>query len=68
MLVVLGTGWAIEKTASNAPRQSEDVTSEPAKANDADATPFLGEPVDVQPAATDSRQENDRSDLILIHG
>jgi len=66
VLVVLGTGWAIEKASSNSHRQGGAAVSEPAKANDAVTTPLSREPLDVQPAATDS--EYDRSDLILSQG
>ncbi len=60
MLVVLGTGWALEKKASsNSQRRGGAVVTEPAKAN---------EPSDVKPAATDSDQEYDRSDLLLSQG
>ena len=60
MLVVLGTGWALEKKASsNSQRQGGTATTEPAKAS---------EPSDVKPAATDSDQEYDRSDLPLSQG
>ena len=58
MLVVLGTGWALEKKApSNSQRQGG--AAEPAKAS---------EPSNVKPAATDSNQEYDRSDLFLSQG
>ncbi len=66
VLVVLGTGWAIEKASSNSHRQGGAAVSEPAKASDAETTPLSREPLDVQPAATDS--EYDRSDLILSQG
>ena len=60
MLVVLGTGWALEKKASsNFQKQGGTATTEPAKAS---------EPSDVEPAATDSDQEYDRSDLPLSQG
>jgi hypothetical protein len=65
MLVVLGTGWAVEKASSNH-RQGGAAVSEPAKANDAVTAPLSREPLDVRPAATDS--EYDRSDLLLSQG
>jgi hypothetical protein len=68
ILMVLGTGWALEKTASNAHRQGGAAVSEPAKANDAVTGPSSQEPNDEQPAATDAIQEYDRSDLILSQG
>jgi hypothetical protein len=68
MLVVLGTGWALEKASSNSHKQGGAAVSEPAKASDAVTTPLAREPLDVQPAATDSSPEYDRSDLILSQG
>ncbi len=68
MLVVLGTGWALEKASSNSHTQSGAAVSEPAKASDAVTTPVSGEPLDVQPAATHSSPAYDRSDLILSQG
>jgi ABC-type oligopeptide transport system substrate-binding subunit len=60
MLVVLGTGWALErKASSNSHRQGGAEVTEPAKSS---------EPSDVKPAATDSNQEYDRSDLLLSQG
>lgn len=60
MLIVLGTGWALEKKASsNSQRQGGAPVTEPAKAS---------EPSEVTPAATDSNQEYDRSDLLLSQG
>jgi hypothetical protein len=60
-LVVLGTDLALEKAFSKA------AVREPAKTSDAVATPVNLEPVDM-PAATDSSQEYDRSDLLLSQG
>ena len=68
ILIVLGTGWALEKAASNAHRQGGAAVSEPAKANDAVTAPNSQEPKDEQPAATDTIQEYDRSDLLLSQG
>jgi hypothetical protein len=68
MLVVLGTGWALEKAASSSHRQGGPAVSEPAKADDAATAPVSHEPWDEQPAATDAIQEYDRSDLILSQG
>ena len=68
MLVVLSTGWALEKASSNSHRQGGAAVSEPADAGDAAPTPLSREPLDVQPASTDSTQEYDRSDLILSQG
>jgi hypothetical protein len=65
MLVVLGTGWAVER-ASHTPGAA--AVSEPAMARDAVAAPVSREPMDVQPVATDSSQEYDRSDLLLSQG
>jgi len=67
-LAVLGTGWALEKATSTSHRQGGAAVSEPAKARDAGATPLSHEPLNVQPAATDSSQEYDRSDLLLSQG
>ena len=67
-LAVLGTGWALEKATSASHRQGGAAVTEPAKARDAGATPVSHEPLNVQPAATESNQEYDRSDLLLIHG
>jgi hypothetical protein len=55
MLLVLGTGWVVEKTMRGVHSHGNAATGEPAKPNDA-----------VRPAATD--QELDRSDLILSQG
>jgi hypothetical protein len=68
ILIVLGTGWALEKASSNSHRQGGAAVSEPAKASDAVTTPVSREPLDVRPAATDSSQEYDRSDLLLSQG
>ncbi len=68
MLVVLGTGWALEKASSNSHTQSGAAVSEPAKASDAVTTPVSRETLDVQPAATYSSPEYDRSDLTLSQG
>jgi len=68
MLVVLSTGWALEKASSNSHRQGGAAVGEPADAGDAAPTPLSREPLDVQPASTDSTQEYDRSDLILSQG
>jgi hypothetical protein len=64
MLVVLGTGWALEKKASsNSQKQGGAAVTEPAKASDSSDESF-----EVKPAATDSNQEYDRSDLLLTQG
>jgi hypothetical protein len=68
MLAVLGMGWALEKAHSNSQRQGGAAVSEPAKGSGAVTTPLEREPVDMQPPATDSSQEYDRSDLILTQG
>jgi hypothetical protein len=68
VLAVLGTGWALEKASSSSHKQGGAAVSEPAKASDAGTAPVSQEPMDVQPAATDSSQEYDRSDLILSQG
>ena len=64
MLVVLGTGWALEKKASSSSqKQGGAAVTEPAKASEpSDESP------EVKPAATDSNQEYDRSDLLLSQG
>ena len=62
VLVVLGTGWAIEKSSH---AQSPAPLSAPAKAGDTVTTPTTREP-EIQPAAVD--QEYDRSDLLLSQG
>ena len=67
ILAVLGTGWALEKTASTSRTHGGAAVGEPAKASDAVTSPVSGEP-DERPAATDSNQEYDRSDLILSQG
>ena len=64
MLVVLGTGWALEKKASsNSHKQGGAAVTEPAKASEPSDESF-----EVKPAATDSNQEYDRSDLVLSQG
>ena len=63
-LVVLGTDLALEKAFS---QHGNAAVMEPAKTSDAAATPVKLEPVDM-PAATDSSQEYDRSDLLLSQG
>jgi hypothetical protein len=68
VLAVLGTGWALERASSSPHRQGGSAVSEPAKASDAVTVPVSREPLDVQPAATDSSPEYDRSDLILSQG
>jgi hypothetical protein len=68
VLVVLGTGWALEKASSNAHRKGGAAVSEPAKASDAATTPLSHEPVNAQPPTTHSSPEYDRSDLLLIQG
>jgi len=68
MLVVLGTGSALEKASSNAHRQAGAVGSQPARASDAAAAPISHEPVSAHPPTTDSSPEYDRSDLLLIQG
>jgi hypothetical protein len=68
VLAVLGTGWALEKASSSSHRQGGAPVSEPASASDAVTTPLSREPLDVQPAAPNSSQEYDRSDLILSQG
>ncbi|OLC63566.1 MAG: hypothetical protein AUH76_05965 [Candidatus Rokubacteria bacterium 13_1_40CM_4_67_11] len=68
MLIVLGTGWTLEKASSNSHTQGGAAVSEPAKASDAAAAPVSREPLDVQPAATDSSPAYDRSDLLLSQG
>ncbi len=61
VLVALGTGWAIEKSTH---AQGKPAVVAPAKADDA---PTTREP-ELQPAAVDSNQEYDRSDLLLSQG
>jgi hypothetical protein len=68
VLTVLGTGWALEKASSSSHRQGGAAVSEPGTASDAVPMPASREPLDVQPAATDSSPEYDRSDLILSQG
>ena len=63
MLVVLGTGWALERASTHS-QLHRTPADEPAKASNPAITPVMGDPVDV-PAATD---EYDRSDLILMQG
>ena len=64
VLVVLGTGWAIEKSSH---AQSRAPLSAPAKAADTVTTPDTRE-LEILPAAVDSDQEYDRSDLLLSQG
>ncbi len=68
MLAVLGTGWPLEKATSPARTHRGGAVGEPAKASDAVTAPVSGERLDLKPAATDSNQESDRSDLILSQG
>ena len=68
MLVVLGTGWELERAASSSHRQDGGAVAEPAKASDAVTTPLSREPWDDVPAAADPSQEYDRSDLLLSQG
>ena len=63
-LVVLGTDLALEKAFS---QHGKTAVTEPAKTSDAATTPVNLEPMDM-PAATDSSQEYDRSDLLLSQG
>jgi hypothetical protein len=65
VLVVLGTGWSIEKSSH---AQDRPAISAPANASEAATTPALREPADVQPAAVYPDQEYDRSDLLLSQG
>ena len=58
ILLVLGTGWAVERASY--PERGVD-TSAPAQPSDSASTPVPDE----RPAATD---ECDRSDLLLIQG
>ena len=66
-LVVLGTDLVLEKAFSNYHPQGGAAVREPVKASDAATAPLTLEPVDM-PAATDSGQEYDRSDLLLSQG
>jgi hypothetical protein len=66
-LVVLGTDMALEKAFSNYHSQGGAAVREPVKASDAAPASLTLEPVDM-PAATDSAQEYDRSDLLLRQG
>jgi hypothetical protein len=59
---VLGTGWVVERASSNAHMQGGAAISESVKAPDAVVTPVS------QPAATNSSEEYDRSDLLLSQG
>ena len=62
VLVVLGTGWAIEKS-----NHAQAPLSAPAKAADTVTAPATRQP-EIQPAAVDSSEEYDRSDLLLSQG
>ena len=64
VLVVLGTGLALERTSSTADMQGGAAISE--SANTIDAVPTPVSPV--QPAATSANEEYDRSDLLLSQG
>jgi len=66
VLVALGTGWAIEKS-THSQAQDKPAVIAPAKATDTATTPVPREP-EIQPAAVDSNQEYDRSDLLLSQG
>jgi hypothetical protein len=66
VLVALGTGWAIEKS-THSQAQGKPAVIAPAKASGTAATPVPREP-EIQPAAVDSNQEYDRSDLLLSQG
>ena len=65
--VVLGTDLVLEKAFSNYHPQGAAAVIEPVKASDAATAPLPLEPIDM-PAATDSAQEYDRSDLLLSQG
>ena len=67
-LVALGTGWELEWASSGSHRQDGGAVAAPAKASDAVTAPLPREPWDDLPAATDSSQEYDRSDLLLSQG
>jgi hypothetical protein len=62
VFAVLGTGWVVERASSNAHMQGGAAISESVKATDAVVTPVS------QPAATNSSEEYDRSDLLLSQG
>ncbi|PYN86332.1 MAG: hypothetical protein DMD87_17985 [Candidatus Rokuibacteriota bacterium] len=68
MLAVLGTGWALEKASGRSHTQGATSVSGPARPRGAVTTPLWREPVDAQPAGTDSSPEYDRSDLALSQG
>jgi hypothetical protein len=68
MLVVCGTGWAVEKRPGNSHSQVGAAVTAPATENDAVTEPLSRESLDLRPGDTDSSQEYDRSDLILSQG
>lgn len=72
VLAVLGTGWALEKAASNSRAHGGGAAIERTRESGPDSSPRAGDPqgdAAVRPAPTsDSIQEYDRSDLILIQG
>lgn len=64
MLVVLGTGWALEKASSSSHAKGGAPVSQLAKASDATTGPSSADPRDTPAAAP----EYDRSDLLLSQG
>jgi hypothetical protein len=67
MLVGFGTGWALDEISGNSPAQSG-AAIERVNKNNAVTAPVSRESLGTPPAATDSSQEYDRSDLILSQG
>lgn len=72
MLAVLGTGWALEKAASRSRAHGGGAAIERSREDGPDISPRADAPqgdAAVRPApTTDSIQEYDRSDLILVQG
>jgi hypothetical protein len=72
VLAVLGTGWALEKAASSSRTHGGAGGIERTRTGDTAGAPRTGAPPNdaaVRPTpTTDSIQEHDRSDLILVQG
>jgi len=72
IMLVLGTGWALEKAFSNSHTDLGTAVIERTNTSDIVIAPLApersDEPVDGRPATTESSLEYDRSDLILSQG
>ena len=65
VLIVLGTGWALERASIHSHPRGVPAAGEPEKPSNAVITPVMGDPVDIEPISND---EYDRSDLVLSQG